>query len=123
MTLRTQRLASLLQSNLADILRRQVKDPRLSRVTLTGVDVSADLSYARVYFTLFDMKEREKAEIAFKSASSFLRAKLAAILHLKTIPKLLPVFDDTIDKAAHMDILIRKTLAEDEMLIDHHDKH
>jgi ribosome-binding factor A len=122
MTLRTQRLSSLLQNNLADILRRQVKDPRLSRVTLTGVDVSPDLSYARIYFTLFDVKEREKAEIAFKSASSFLRSRLAAVLHLKTIPKLLPVFDDTIDKAAHMEILIRKTIADDELLTDHHDK-
>jgi ribosome-binding factor A len=114
--MRTQRLASLLQSQLADLLKRHTNDPRLSRVTVTGVDISPDLSQAKVYFTLYNEKYRKEAEAGFRAAAPFLRGKLANMLHLKTIPRLLPVFDHSIDEAVYMENLIRKTIAEDNLL-------
>jgi ribosome-binding factor A len=116
--MRTRRLASLLQAELADLLKRRTNDPRLSRVTLTGVDISPDLSQAKVYFTLYDEKYRKEAEAGFKAASAFLRGKLANILHLKTMPRLLPVFDRSIDEALYMENLIRKTIDADNILTE-----
>jgi ribosome-binding factor A len=114
-SLRTRKLGSLLQAELADLLRRRVKDPRLSRITLTGVDVSPDLSMARVYFSVLDEQNLRDAQNGFAAAASFLRSQLAAKLRLKTVPRLAPVFDRTLKDGAYMESLIRQVIARDQM--------
>ena len=115
-TLRTRRLGSLIQAELAELLRKSVKDPRLELVTLTGVDVAPDLSQAKVYFTLHDEGNRTQAEKGFKAASSYLRTRLASALHLKTVPRLVGVFDNSINQALRLEELLRKAKMEDEIL-------
>ena len=115
-TLRTRRLGSLLQAELANLLRRRVKDPRLDQIILTGVDVAPDLSLARVYFTLHQEENRSQAEKGFKAAAPFLRSSLAAALHLKTVPRLVAVFDHSISYGSRLEGLIRQARVQDQAL-------
>ncbi len=115
-TMRTRRLGSLLQAELAELLARRVNDPRLSQVVLTGVDVAPDLSQAKVFFTLHEEEHRMQAEKGFKAASSFLRTQLAAKLHLKTVPRLVAVFDNSISRASRIEGLIREAKENDARL-------
>ena len=116
MTLRTRRLGSLIQAELANLLSRTVKDPRLQLVTLTGVDVAPDLRQAKVFFTLFNEENRKDAEKGFKMAAPFLRSQLAKVLYLKTVPKLIPVFDSSIGFGVRMENLIKQARVSDETL-------
>jgi ribosome-binding factor A len=114
-SLRTRKLGSLLQAELADLLRRRVKDPRLHPITLTGVDVSPDLSMARVYFSVLDENKLPDAQNGFAAAAPFLRSQLASNLRLKTVPRLVAVFDRALRDGAHMESLIRQVIARDQM--------
>lgn len=116
-TMRTRRLGSLLQVELSALLARAVKDPRLSQVTLTSVDVAPDLSQAKIYFTLHNEDKRAEAEKGFKAAAPFLRRQLAKTLTLRTMPRLLAVFDSSISQAAHLEDLIRRAREEDNLLL------
>lgn len=115
-TLRTRRLGALFQAELAELLTRRIKDPRLDQVTLTGVDVAPDLSQAKVYFTLHHEENRAQAEKGFQAASSYLRKQLATALHLKTVPRLVAVFDNSIGHGLRMEALIRRAKQQDELI-------
>jgi len=112
-TRRTKRLGALIQAELAGLLLRRVKDARLKGVSLTGVDVSPDLTQAKVYYSLLGGGDPERAQSGFQAAAAFLRRELAARLETKTIPRLIPVFDDSIAHGAHMDEVIRRVREED----------
>jgi ribosome-binding factor A len=88
---RTERVADLLREELARVLRREAHDPRLARVTVTRVEVSADLGMARVFFGCFEdpgAPEAEAVEAALAAAAPFLRRRLAESLELRRIPQL-----------------------------------
>lgn len=113
-TMRTRRLGNLIQAELGELLLKKVKDPRLHLISITQVDVAPDLSHAKVYYSLLDAGRQNEANIGFISAASFLRRELARNLNLKSIPRLLPVYDPSLLKGAAMDDLIRKTIEEDQ---------
>ncbi|MCB2186028.1 MAG: 30S ribosome-binding factor RbfA [Deltaproteobacteria bacterium] len=114
-TRRTKRLGQLIQAELAELLLRRVKDPRVKGVTLTGVDVSPDLSQAKVFFSCLDPDaERAAAQEGLTNAAPFLRRELAGRLSLKTVPRLLPVYDESLARGAELDLLIRRVRAEDD---------
>lgn len=112
-TRRTKRLGALLQAELADLLLRRVKDPRMTGVSITGVDVSPDMRQAKVYYSPLDEQRRAEVEAGFEAASPFLRGQLAARLHLKIIPRLTPVYDASLTRGAEMDALIRQVRERD----------
>ncbi len=113
-TRRTERLGRLIQAELAELLLKRVKDPRLEGVTLTGVDVSPDLSLAKVFFSLLDQARRPEVERGFHAAAPFLRRELAGRLNLKTMPRLAPVFDKTLAQGAHLEEVIRQARRADQ---------
>jgi ribosome-binding factor A len=113
-TRRTERLGHLIQAELADLLLKRVKDPRLEGITLTGVDVSPDLSLAKVFFSLIDQARRAEVERGFHAAAPFLRRELAGRLSLKTTPRLAPVFDKSLSQGAHLERIIREARAGDQ---------
>ena len=115
-TRRTQRLGNLIQAELGDLLLKRVKDPRLAPITITGVDVSPDLSQAKVFYSLLDPAQRAQVEAGFKAAAPFLRHELASRLQIKVTPKLVLVYDPSLAQGAHMDSLIRQARPEDEAL-------
>jgi ribosome-binding factor A len=113
-TRRTQRLSPLILAELAELLLRRVKDPRLEGINLTGVDVSPDLGQAKVFYSLVDQARRPEVEKGFFNAAPFLRRELASRLQIKTTPRLIPVFDPSIARGLHMDQVIREARAKDE---------
>ena len=103
-----------MQIALADLIRREVKDPRVGNVTITAVEVDRDLSTARVFFVPFagTHDPREVAE-GLARAGGFLRGAVGRRLSLRHAPHLTFVFDDTLDKAAALTGLINRALAGD----------
>jgi len=78
------------------------------------VDVSPDLSQAKVFFSLLEHDQHDQALAGFKAAAGFLRRELAARLHLKTIPRLVPVYDDSLARGAHMEQVLQEARAQDQ---------
>ena len=109
-TVRQGRLNHQLQQEVATIVQREVKDPRLGFVTITKVELSKDLSYAKVAFScLGGEHEREQAQEGLDHASGFIRSLIKKRLRLKIIPEIVFRFDATIaqaiDLAARLDEL------------------
>jgi len=108
MTRRTERVGDLLLETLSELLLREVKDPRIGSVTLTGVHVDDDLRRVIVrYTTLGGRGAREQAQRGLASASRFMQGKAARLLHMKFTPELHFEYDDGFDKAAELDRLLR----------------
>lgn len=105
-TKRTDRIEEMLQRRLAEIIPLEVRDPRLPHfLTVTGVKVSSDLSYAKIYFTVLTENKKEAMAI-LNHASGYLRTVLAQSSTLRTMPKLQFVYDESIEYGRHMNRLI-----------------
>jgi ribosome-binding factor A len=104
---RTDRVADLILKELAEVLLRKVKDPRLGEITLTAVKVSPDLRHARVYYSLLGNDEK-KIEVAagLESAKGFLKRELGKRLELRHVPDISFHFDDSLEYGSHIDRLL-----------------
>ncbi|EPJ50783.1 MAG: ribosome-binding factor A [Osedax symbiont Rs2] len=115
---RTQRIAEQMQRDLAQLIQREVKDPRLGMVTISFIKVARDLGYAEVYFTVMpfgDQKEEDAVKAAaevLKDAAGFLRTELARDMQLRTVPKLRFHYDASIDRGRRLHSLIEKTVRD-----------
>ena len=112
---RINRINEEIQRELSDLFR-QLKDPRVSQVgmvSITRVDTTGDLRYARVYVSVLD-KSREKDVLkGLKSASGFLRRELGRTLQLRYTPELQFIGDDSIQHGAHILELLRREEEKD----------
>jgi ribosome-binding factor A len=99
-------VADLIQRELSDLLRREVRDPHVGMVTLTSVDVSPDLSHAKVYFTLLDAAKRDATGRALQRAAGFLRSQLAHRMKMYTTPELRFVYDESVERGDRISQLI-----------------
>lgn len=104
---RLQRIQQLIRTEIMNLLLHDIKDPRIGFITVTDVEVSKDLHYARVYFsTLGSRDERKKTLEGLQSAASYLRTQLAHNLTLKFTPELHFFFDDSFERAEHISKLL-----------------
>lgn len=104
---RTDRVGALLQAALAELLLREVKDPRIGMVTVTGVDLSPDLKHATVYVTSFgDAESRARMLKGLGSARPFLQKQAGRRLGLRFTPELRFSFDESLDAADRMTRLL-----------------
>ena len=104
---RHQRLASEVLRTLSELLRFETKDPRLQRISLTAVDLSRDLSVARVYFSMLDPDEApDEAMAGLDRAAGFLRSKLGRSLQVRHVPELRFAHDDSAEHGAKISELI-----------------
>ena len=107
---RADRIGGLIQKILSDILKKEIKDPRLKMITITGVTVTRDLKLARIYFSAPNSKqEKDAATIGFTSARGYIKRMLAHALDLKYMPDIKFYYDESLDYGAHIDELIRLT--------------
>jgi ribosome-binding factor A len=112
---RSDRVSGQIQKVLSDILLKKIKDPRLEGATITGVKMSRDLKFARVYFVTSGGKESmEEAVRGFKSAFGYVKRKLAAQLGLRYMPELRFFYDDSFDYGSHIDKVIKAVKSENE---------
>ncbi|MCX7116819.1 MAG: 30S ribosome-binding factor RbfA [Legionellales bacterium] len=103
---RTDRIAEAMQRTLAELIQREIKDPRLPKfITISAVTVTRDLGHAKVYFTVFNGDPTVTAHL-LNTASSYLRTALAKSLTLRTVPQLHFIFDESIDYGKRLSRLI-----------------
>jgi ribosome-binding factor A len=111
---RAQRVGDQIQRELADLLRFHVKDPRIGMVTLTAVEVSPDLSHAKIFFTHLAGKEHATTAVeAIEHSAGYLRTELAHRFKLYSVPQLHFVYDDSIESGLRLSKLIDDAVAED----------
>lgn len=104
---RARRVADQIQRELADILRLELKDPRVGMITVTDVEVTQDYAHAKVYFTLLGDKARaDEAAQGLRRAAGFLRTQLAHRLKLRTVPQLQFVYDSSVERGISLSRLI-----------------
>lgn len=115
---RTQRVGEQIQQEIAALLQREVKDPRVGMVTCTGVEVSRDFAYAKVFVTLLG-KDDDTAKIketisVLNHAAGYLRTMLAKVIQIRTVPQLRFVYDESVVKGHRLQNLIDAAVARDE---------
>ena len=115
MTRRIERLNSVIQQEISQLLREQVNDPRLtSLISITKVSTSADLRHTKVFIsTIGDKVDKKEILQGFTAASGFLRSQLATRLQLRHMPELSFQFDDSIERAAEVLKLIDGVASKD----------
>lgn len=105
---RTDRIAEMIQRKLSLLIREEIKDPRLPHfVTISAVEVTKDLAYAKVYFTVFGNNIEETTAILNASAG-FLRSSLARSITLRTVPQLQFIYDESLVYGQALSNLIDK---------------
>lgn len=109
---RAKRVAQQIQRALSELIRREMRDPRLGMVTLTEVRMSPDLSYAQIYYSVLGA-DRDKAQEILNAAAEMLRGPLGRALKLRHAPELRFVADELIESGARLSALINKAVSED----------
>ena len=110
---RSLRVADQIQRELAEIIRTELKDPRVAMITLTGVEVTADYAHAKVFYTLMGSAEqRTETGLGLKQAGGFLRSQLARRIKLHSIPQLHFVYDASVERGFELSRLIDEAVAD-----------
>ena len=107
---RSFKVADLIQRDLADLIARELKDPRVGMVTIQAVEVTPDYAHAKVFYSLLN-GDPEQTTQGLNAAAGFLRSGLFKRLHIHTVPTLHFVFDRTTERAADMNALIAKAVS------------
>ena len=112
---RIERVNSLIRQEISELLRLQVKDPRLGEfIAITDVETSPDLKHAKVYVSQYGTEvDRRKILSGLASASGFFRSELSKVLKMRYVPELHFQWDDSIERGAHMSELIDEVRAEE----------
>ena len=103
---RSDRVAEQIRRDLADLIRVELKDPRVGMISLTDVQLTPDYAHAKVFFTTLQSEHLEEIQTGLKRASGFLRRELGRRIHIHTLPELHFVFDNSLEHGANMSLLI-----------------
>jgi len=111
---RSRRVGEQIQRELALLLQREVRDPRLSLVTIAAVKVTRDMSQATVYFTVLGEKEDiAPIQQALEKASGFLRHALGEQVVMRSVPQLKFIYDESVSRGSELSSLIDEAVATD----------
>lgn len=101
------RVGEQIHRELAELIRRELRDPKLGMVTLSDVDLSPDFAQAKVYFTVIgEQPVITESTAALARASGFLRRELGRRLRLRSVPRLLFIYDESERRAARLESLL-----------------
>ena len=111
---RSRRIADQIQRELSEIIRIELKDPRVGMVTLTGVEVTLDNVHAKIFFTMLgEAAQAEACTRALEHAAGYLRSELARRMRLRTVPQLHFVYDVSVERGVKLSRLIDEAIATD----------
>lgn len=111
---RSDRVVEQIRRELADLIRLEVKDPRVGMVTLTGVEITPDYAHAKVYYTtLIESDQREALERGLARSAGFLRRELGKRVRIHHTPELHFVYDASIERGSELSKLIDEAVASD----------
>ena len=111
--LRSDRMAEQLRRELAEIVRDEIKDPRLGFVSFTEVRMSRDLSHAVIYCSLFNSEKQQEAIDVLNRAVGFIRKEIGSRIRARIVPTLKFVIDESVIRGAAMDDLISEAIDSD----------
>lgn len=110
---RTQRVADQIQRELATLIQNEMMDPRVGMITVTGVEVTRDYAYAKIFFTLLNEPQNiQLAEEGLKRASGFLRSQLAHRIKLRVAPQLQFIYDESVERGVRLSRLIDEAVGK-----------
>lgn len=114
---RTRRVGQQIQREIALILQREVKDPRIGMVTVSDVEVSRDLNYAKIYVTFLQLEnDAERIQEGLKAlteAAGYIRSLLGSAMRLRVVPELRFFYDQTLVEGMRLSNLVTNTIRED----------
>ena len=113
---RTDRVAQQIQKEIAVILQREIKDPRLGMVTVSAVEVSRDLSYAKIFITVFNTQDEDAAKQSAKvlnEATGYIRSLLGKRIRARIMPELKFVVDNSLMEGIRISNLVDSIIRED----------
>lgn len=111
---RARRIEEQLKRLLSELVRREIKDPRVGLITITAVSVTRDLGHAKVYFTPFaGIGDPEAALEALQHAAGYLRIQVRNQMRLRTAPELVFQLDDALERGARLSTLIHDAVESD----------
>ena len=112
---RIDRISSEMQKVISNIIREEVKDPRIPLMTsVVSANVTKDLKYAKIYVSVLgDAETKKGAMIALKKSAGFIRRQIAATMNLRCTPELTFVLDESIERGSYISSLIDKAISDD----------
>jgi ribosome-binding factor A len=114
-TQRQQKVGELLKSEISEIIRRELRDPRVGFVTVTDAEITPDMSHARVFVSVLGSDEERAATMkALRRASGFIRSEFARRVSMKTVPEIEFRFDKSIEQGARIFELLENIKREEE---------
>ncbi|MDQ6576909.1 MAG: 30S ribosome-binding factor RbfA [Haemophilus parahaemolyticus] len=114
---RSDRVAQELKKEVAVILQREVKDPRIGMVTVSDVEVSRDLAYAKIFVTFLFDNDQEAINQGMKGlekASPYIRSLVGKSMRLRIVPELRFIYDESLVEGMRMSNLVSNVIREDE---------
>ncbi len=108
---RSDRVAEQVRRDLADLIRTELKDPRVGMISLTAVELTPDYAHAKVFFTTLNAEHLDDIQRGLKRASGFLRRELGRRIHIHTLPELHFVYDSSLERGSELSQLIDKANA------------
>jgi ribosome-binding factor A len=118
---RSERVAGQLRRELATLVQQEVQDPEVGFVSISDVEVSRDLSHARVWVTVFQAERAGASLKALNRAAGFLRRRLGEMLRMRVVPELHFLHDASVETGQRMDRLIEEAVGADRAVEDHPD--
>ena len=117
---RTSRVAQQIQKELARIIQQEVKDPRIGMATISGVDVTRDLAYAKVFVTFLTIGEQtnEESLAGLNAASGYIRRLLGKAMRLRIVPELRFCFDETLTEGLRISEMVSSAVKADKSKLE-----
>ncbi|WCK52853.1 30S ribosome-binding factor RbfA [Aneurinibacillus sp. Ricciae_BoGa-3] len=112
---RTNRVGEQIKKELSQIIQREIKDPRVGFVTVTGVEVSGDLSQAKVFISIFGDEEKQADSLkALEKAKGFMRTEIGRRVRLRHTPELIFKVDESVEYGHRIETLLTQIKKEGE---------
>lgn len=108
MSVKIERLNDQFQKEISIILQTEIKDRDINFVTITGCEITNDLSFCKVYFTVLDENKKDSTLQALKGAASFIRGELSKRIQVRHTPELRFIYDESIEYGNKIEKIIEK---------------
>ena len=108
MSVKTKKIGSMFTREISRIILEEIKDPNIKFVTLTGCDVTNDLSYAKVYFTCLNRDKKEETEKALNKAANYIELELSKSIEIRKMPQISFHYDTSIEYGENIEKKLQK---------------
>lgn len=108
---RSDRVCEQIRRDLADIIRTELKDPRIGMISLTAVELTPDYAHAKIFFTTLDTSHLPEIQVGLRRAGGFMRRELGRRVRIHTLPELHFIHDDSLERGASLSLLIDQAAA------------